>query len=128
MEVLPVPAVALRVTHGGAEAVHAQPTPLVTTLATALPPDAGNKMVGLLTLNVHEPLPATVTGITAPAMVTVPLSVPLVVFVAATAPIVAEPIDPPCVNVSQGSVEIADQAQALLLAVTGTEIVPPWLG
>jgi hypothetical protein len=128
IEVLPVPPVALRVTHGGAEAVQAQPSPLVITLAMALPPPFGNKIDAFETVNVQVPLPAIVTGITCPATVTLPDSAALVTLVAAMAEIVAVPNEPDGTNVTPVTPETAVHAQELLLAVTVTGSVPPWLG
>jgi len=128
IEVLPVPLVALRVIHGGAEAVHAQLSPFVITLATVLPPLFGNKIEAFETVNVQVPLLAMVTGITCPATVTLPDSAALVAFVAAIAEIVAVPNDPEGTNVTPVMPDTADHAQELLLAVTVMGSVPPWLG
>lgn len=128
IEVLPVPPVALSVIHGGAEAVQAQLSPLVITLATVLPPPLGNRIDAFDTANVHVPLLAMVTGITCPATVTLPDSAALVTLVDAMAEMVAVPNEPEGANVTPVMPETADHAQELLLAVTVTGSVPPWLG
>jgi hypothetical protein len=125
MELLPVPPVALRVIHGGAEAVQAQLMPLAITLATVLPPMFGNRIEALETLKVQFPLPAIVTGITCPAMVTLPDSTLLVGLVAAMAEVVPEPVEPVGLNVTDVKLETALQEQEPLLAVTVTGSGPP---
>jgi hypothetical protein len=127
IELLPVPPVALNVIHGGAEAVHAQLSPFVITLAIVLPPMLGKAIDEFGTLNVHVPLPAMVTGITCPATVTLPDSVALVRFVVAMAAMVAVPIEPKGTKLTPVMLETAVHAQELLLAVTVTGSVPPWL-
>ena len=122
---LPVPPVALKVIHEGAEAVHAQPIPLVTTLAIVLPPMFGNTIEEFDTVNVQFVEEATVTGITCPATVMLPDSIALLMFVDAIAFVEPDPDPPGGDKNSLGRVEEAVHAQPALLAVTRMPSGPP---
>jgi hypothetical protein len=82
-EPLPVPPVALSVTQGGALAVQAHEGALATMDRAAAPPVLGKSIAAGETVNVQPLFVLTVTGIGMPAIVTEPVSVLLVMFVAA---------------------------------------------
>jgi hypothetical protein len=105
-------------------AVHAQVDAAVTVLLPEPPLDVNERLVGEIEV-VHVPLPVWVTVKVAPAIVSVPLRLPVPVFAATLKPTLPEPEpDAPLVTVIHVALLAALHAQ-MLPAVTVLLPVPP---